>query len=406
MIENQINLDLLDHQHEFIDADEKFALLLGGIGSGKSYAGSVFSVYESLKDPSIPGLITANTYRQLQNATLNTLFRFCDQYSIEYSYNQNKGILDLCGSKWFTYSLDSYDNLRGIEVGRFWGDEMRDADPDAFMVMMGRLRYGTNLKGRLTTTPSGYDYLYDYFAGDKKTSEFRLIKATSMDNYHLPSGYIDTLKSSYDEKVYRQEVLGEFVNISQGRIYYAFDRSRHVAKVERNANYPVYVGMDFNVNPMAAVLCQFYNNNVYVFDEIWLGDSNTNEMAETLRQKYGTNLTIIPDATGKAIKTSGRGYSDHSILREYGFIVKTSGNPFRMDRYNTVNNLFEKGRLLISERCAKLIRDLEQVGYKEGSNLPDTTDSLLTHVSDALGYACWFMCPILPKANEVRMLPR
>jgi phage terminase large subunit len=400
-------IELLPHQDDFIHAKAKLVLLLGGIGSGKSYAGSVFAVKESVEHPEIPGLITANTYRQLQNATLQTLFNFCDVNNILYDYNQNKGILNLCGCKWFTYSLDSYDNMRGIEVGKFWGDEMRDAAPEAFRVMLGRLRVGNNLKGRLTTTPSGYDYLYDYFAGDKKTDEMELIRATSMDNKFLPDGYVDTLRSSYDEKIYAQEVLGQFVNIQSGRIYYAFDRSKHVAKFERDMTMPLTIGMDFNISPMSASVCQVYGDSIKVIDEISINDSNTNQMAELIRQRYGTNLTIIPDATGKALKTSSRGFSDHEILRGYGFKVSSQGgNPFRADRYNTVNNLLEKGKVLISDRCVKLINDFERVCYKDGTNLPDTKDLSLTHASDSLGYVCWASFPILPRKSETKMIQR
>ena len=374
--------------------------------SGKSFAGALFTIIESQRDNSIPGLITANTYKQLQNATLNTLFNLCDQHDIVYSYNQNKGILNLCGAKWFTYSLESYDNMRGIEVGRFLGDEMRDASLEAFHVMLGRLRYGKNLKGRITTTPNGYDYLYDYFAGDKKTDEFRIVRATSMDNKFLPEGYVETLKASYDEKIYAQEVLGQFVNIQSGRIYYGFDRAAHVKKIDRHNGFPIVIGMDFNVNPMTAVIANVYNDTVHVFDEIYLSDSNTNQMAEYIKQRYGTNVQIIPDATGKALKTSSRGYSDHEILRQYGFNVAGGSNPFRIDRYNTCNNLFEKRRVLIDEKCVKLIRDLEQVTYKDGTNLPDTKDSTLTHISDALGYLCWWAFPILPRRNEAKMIKR
>lgn len=399
-------IELLEHQADFLEADDKFVLLAGGVGSGKSHAGSLFTILESIKNPKETGLITANTYRQLQNATLHTLFKLCEEMQINYKYNQNKGLLWIEGALWFVYSLEHYDNIRGIEIAKFWGDEMRDASREAFLVLLGRLRQGTNLKGRLTTSPSGFDYLYDYFVGDKKTKEFRLIQAASYKNTFLPEGYLETLKSSYDEKVYAQEVLGEFVNITSGRIYYAFNRTKHVKEVYYNTNYPIYVGMDFNRNPMTAVVCQTYNDTAHIVDEIWIMSSNTNEMAEELRRKYGVNLTVIPDATGKAIKTSSAGLSDHEILRQYGFKVQTSGNPFRMDRYNTVNNLFEKERIVISPKCTKLINDLEKVSYKEGTTLPDTNDSLLTHISDGLGYFCWYAFPILPPKGQIKMFQR
>jgi phage terminase large subunit len=403
-----MDLNLLTHQHDFVTADEKFVLLLAGLGAGKSFAGAVFTILESIENPESNGLITANTYRQLQNATLTTLFNVCDDLKIKFTYNQNKGWVNIEGAHWYTYSLEQYDNLRGIEVGRFWLDEARDTSKEAFEVVLGRLRdkRAKKLKGRFTTTPSGYDYLHDYFVGDKKTKDFRLIKATSYQNPHLPEGYIDTLKQSYDERVFKQEVLGEFINITQGRIYYAFTRDAHVAEVKINQNYPIYVGMDFNINPMTAVICQSYGDKIHVIDEMWLMSSNTREMGLEIGRKYGFSCQIVPDSTGKAMKTAGVGLSDHEILRQMGFAVINSANPFRVDRYNSLNNELEKSRIVIDKKCVKLINDLERVSYKEGTSLPDTSDSLLTHISDALGYFVYYVSPIMVKKNSSKLLPR
>jgi hypothetical protein len=85
-----------------------------------------------------------------------------------------------------------------------------------------------------------------------------------------------------------------------------------------------------------------------------------------------------------------------------GFRVEYNKNPARMDRYNVVNNLLEKDRLIISPKCVNLIKDLEQVSFKEGSSQLDIgNDKTLTHISDALGYGCWFCFPIIRPASGV-----
>jgi PBSX family phage terminase large subunit len=400
---------LLKHQYEFITSSEQFVLLAGGLGSGKSTAGAWFVINESLTDPRPKGLICANTYRQLRNATLATLFRECDENGIDYSLNENKGWLRIEDAFWYCYSLDNPDNVRGVEVGKIWNDETRDTSAEAFHVLTGRLRdkSGINgLKARYTSTPFGFNYLYDYFVGDKKTKQHRLIHAPSSANKHLPPEYLESMKNSFDSKIYAQEVLAEFVNVTSGRIYYAFERSRHIKTVSYDSRYPIYVGMDFNINPMTATMCQHIDGKIKVYDEIWLSDSNTEEMAALLLERYGRNLTIIPDATGKALKTSGFGLSDHEILRRRGFKVEGTGNPFRMDRYNNMNGLFEREQIEISDKCAKLIRDLEQVTYKEKTTLPETNDASLTHISDALGYFCWYANPLFKKKHSVQMLQR
>jgi PBSX family phage terminase large subunit len=404
-----IDLDLTHAQYEYLANEDKFCLFSGGIGSGKTFIGAYYVLKQIAENPRAKGFIGANTYKQLHNSTLSALFRELEQLDIPYIYKQNKGELLIGDTEILCMSLENYQMIRGIEIGWFWLDEVRDTKEDAFRVLMGRLRdpRSETYEGRLTSSPSGFNWLYDFFVGDKKTPEYHLVQASSMDNPFLPEGYVDTLKASYDEKVYQQEVLGQFINIAQGRVYYGFDRQVHVKPIELNNRFSIYIGMDFNVNPMTASVCQYIDGNMHVIDEIYMMSSNTNEMAEEIKRRYGCNVQIIPDATGRAIKTSAAGLSDHEILRRAGLVVCNTSNPFRMDRYNAVNNLFEKGRVLIDPKCVKLTRDLEQLSYKEGSTNPDVgNDKTLGHISDAFSYAVWYLEPIERPRVGNGMIPR
>ena len=407
---------LTAHQVDFLKSEKKFTLLAGGIGSGKSFVGSYYVLKKISQEPTAKGLIGANTYRQLHNSTLAALFREFDDLNVPFTYNQNKGILKVYDTEIICASMENYDVLRGIEIGWFWLDEVRDTKHEAFLVLMGRLRdkAAKKLEGRLTSSPSGFNWLYDYFVNADPDGNFSLIEATSLDNPFLPDGYTDSLKDAYDEKVYQQEVLAKFMNLTTGRIYYAFDRNKNIQPVEFNEKYPIWVGMDFNVNPMTAVLCQNYKKTLWAFDEIYLMSSDTKEMGETILERYGTDdngnkrlIYVVPDSTGKRRQTSSAGFSDHQILRDLGLEVVSSGNPFRLDRYNTVNNLLEKKRIIMDPKCVKLRRDCEQVVYKEGSTYPDTSKDLtLTHISDAMGYLAWYSYPILKPAGGAELIER
>ena len=50
--------------------------------------------------------------------------------------------------------------------------------------------------------------------------------------------------------------------------------------------------------------------------------------------------------------------------------------------------------LVVDARCRELIKDFEQVMYKEGSAqvIEKDRDSKRTHLSDALGYLVWQEC--------------
>ena len=52
-----------------------------------------------------------------------------------------------------------------------------------------------------------------------------------------------------------------------------------------------------------------------------------------------------------------------------------------------------KRRLQVHPKCGELIRDFEQVIYKEGCGVIDKDhDPKRTHLSDALGYLVWQEC--------------
>lgn len=390
-------------QMEFLTMQERFGLFAGGIGSGKSFIGAHWAKEKLATSPKTRGFIGANTYNQLRNATLSTFFRVLEDSNVPYKYNQQRNIIEACGRIIYAYSLENYDNIRGIEVGWAWLDEVRDTPESAFKVVIGRLRdqHEENHQVRLTSSPSGFNWLYDYFVGEKKTPDFRMVTGSSFDNPFLPEGYVDSLRSTYDQKTFEQEVMGQFVNTGTGQVYYAFSRKNNIKLCGRDPKFQVMVGMDFNVNPMTAVIFQCIDNVIYVIDEIYQMGSRTETMGEYLLKHYGAGLEIIPDSTGIK-QTTNSNRSDHEILKAMGFRVAYNKNPARMDRYNVVNNLLEKGRLFISPKCVNLLKDLEQVSFKPGSSQLDTShDKTLTHISDALGYGAWYCFPILKPSSGV-----
>jgi len=402
-----MNVDLLPHQWDFLASEKKYCLLLGGIGSGKTWAGVFYIVTMASKYPKALGFIGTNTYKQLRNTTMAAVFKELSEMKIPFSYNQNSGILEILGAKILCASLENYDSLRGIEIGYGWLDETAYARREAWEVLLGRLRDRNGpLQIRLTTTPKGFNWLYDYFEGELKTDEFETIKASSYNNPFLPDGYLDSLSTQYDPELVKQELGGEFVNVRAGRIYYGFSREINLRELPHNKDYPIWVGMDFNISPMTATIGQAYKDNIYIIDEFYLKNSNTFDMALAIKKKYGTDhVTIVPDSTGKKTTTNSN-KSDHTILKEAGFQVKSATNPFRIDRYNCVNGLLSKGKITIDPKCKYLIKDLEQLGYKEGTDKPDDSDKSLSHISDALGYLAWRIFPLKTKVGGITIKAR
>jgi hypothetical protein len=133
-----------------------------------------------------------------------------------------------------------------------------------------------------------------------------------MDNIqNIDQDYIPEILDQLPEKERARFRDGLFNDETNGNIYYAFNRENNVSEnVVLRPDYPIYVGMDFNRNPMTAVLAQTYNETIYVFDEAWLMSSDTGEISKYIAEKYGPGHTVIPDSTGKRLQTSSSGYSD------------------------------------------------------------------------------------------------
>jgi len=397
-----MKIDLLPHQYEAVQSTCENVGLIGGVGLGKTFTGSAW-IMKNYHNDSL-GLISANTYGQLMNATLTSVFKNLDIWGVPFNYNQQKKLLTVNNKKQFlTLSLDSYDQHRGIEIGEWWADEAAYNDHEAYLTIKGRLRdKGGNLQTLITTTPKGFNWVYDYFhpSGEKHDPlRYRLITATSYTNKHLPDAYLKSLETEYDDKMKEQELMGLFVNLTAGKVYYAFDRSTNINEVKQVAGQ-VYIGMDFNVDPMTAILFQIVNNKIHVFDEVFLRNSDTYQMSDHLIKNNYMGCSVIPDSTGGNKKTSGK--SDHIILKEFGFNVVPTYNPHVIDRVNNINRLLSKGRIIINPKCVKLINDLEKVSWK-GNDLDQKSDKMLTHISDCLGYGAWKLFPLKQDISDYKL---
>jgi hypothetical protein len=72
-------------------------------------------------------------------------------------------------------------------------------------------------------------------------------------------------------------------------------------------------------------------------------------------------------------------------------------NPGVSDRVHLVNRMLRSASgiidLTIDPKCKELIKDFEQVCYKDDTHEIDKgRDRQRTHVSDALGYLIWQLC--------------
>lgn len=375
-------------QKTFVTSTEELTLFCGGVGSGKTHAGAVWAMIMALTYPKAKGFITANSYSQLKKATLSTFFKILEENGVDYVYKSQDGIVVIGKTQIYCMSAEKYDNARGIEVGWHWADEVAFSTRESFDVFAGRLRDGNGpCQWKGTTTPNGFNWVYDEFVTSPSKSSKIVTGRTSDNAQNLGGSYLERLQGQYDAKLAKQELDGEFVNLNSGSVYYTFDRRKHVTKCpDANGRY-IFIGLDFNVHPLCGVFVYTVGSNIYVFDEIYQEDSNTFEAAREIKQRYPHQTkTVVADDSGTKRKTNAV-RTDYEILRRANLDVAKFRNPKVKDRYNNINRLLEQKKIIIDPKCVKLIGDLEKMTY-------DNKDPLLSHISDALGYVVWKLNPL------------
>jgi len=382
-----MDLKLLPKQFEFFtDLETKELSLLSGIGAGKSFTlMCAFIINEILAYPNALHCFMALSYPQLRDASIPLFESLLEQFNIQYKFNRTLFEFTILGTtKVIFRSLDTADKLRSVEIGSLYIEELSYADEKNFMTALGRLRDKKgSLRLRCAWTANGFDHFtYRYFI-ESVTDKRKYIKMSTYENKHLPDGYIEALEAAYDPLTFRQEVLAEFVARGADRVYFTFDRERHVKEFTKER--PRLFGMDFNVNPLTAVGIKLKDDGIiYVSHEYFLENSNTYELSQQLYDDY-KKIQVVADSTGNSRRTSAT-KTDHQVLSEAGLEVARFRNPLVKDRINHINNLLHKNKLVIHTDCVHVIRDLEKLKR-------DNREADLSHISDALGYAVWFLCP-------------
>jgi predicted phage terminase large subunit-like protein len=195
-------------QRAFLNDPARVRLFVGGIGSGKTWAGALEVVRQ-------PGgtrvMVVAPTYRVLKDATLPAFMEAARP--LVRSHRRAELVTELVnGTEILWRTATEPDRLRGPNLGAVWIDEAAMIKTaDAFEVLVGRLRLDP---GRLwaTTTPKGFNWLHD-LAQDPKTGVHH---ASTRDNAALPDDFADFVADRYTTDLAEQELEGRFVDLSGG----------------------------------------------------------------------------------------------------------------------------------------------------------------------------------------------
>ena len=206
-------------QVDFHESNCLMRSFIGGRGSGKTVVGAVDLVLRANKEKANYGIF-APTYGDLHDFTLRTLMDTCRPFILRANMSSHPLVTLHNGSQILCRSLDDPEAGRGPSYRGVWIDEGGKIADTAVQTVLGSLRYAGKMGWlSVTTTPKGkkhwtYTMWYDE-QGNLKPNRF-MVQACSDDNPFLPTEYDVTLRGIYTKAFARQELDGQFVDLSGG----------------------------------------------------------------------------------------------------------------------------------------------------------------------------------------------
>jgi len=392
-------MPLTKPQTEVIENKSRFRVLITGRRFGKTFlAINELAKFASQSNKKV--WYVAPTYRQAKQICWNELKeRLVDHRWVKNINNSDLTITLKNNSKITLRGADNEQSLRGVGLDFIVLDEFADIHKEAWYEVLRPTLSDTGGHALFCGSPRGFgNWSYELFKQGETNKDWSSFKYTTLEGGQVADDEIEQARQDLDIRTFQQEYEATFVNYS-GMIYYNFNRQKNIIDKYSKDSAVLHIGLDFNVDPMSAVVCIILQETIMVVDEIQIYSSNTQEMCEEITNRYNNKKIIVyPDPSARQRKTSAGGFTDLSILKNAGFDVKCKNTaPLIRDRINAVNaklkNVNGKNSLFIVKSCKNVIKSIERQIYKEGTHVPDK-DSGYDHMNDALGYLIEFNFPL------------
>lgn len=403
-------------QESFVLSQATFPAFCGGFGSGKSAAAIARAVRLLRYFPTCDVAYYLPTYGLVEDIAYQRFPVLFEERGAPFKLNRQTATIQLGKQRLLFRTMDNPDRIVGYEVAHSILDELDtlpiDKARNVWNKVIARNRQKAITKaGRVArntvavaTTPEGFRFVYERWV-KLGGPGYELYRARTMENSaNLPDGYIDNLRNTYPSNLLAAYLDGEFVNLTAGSVYPEFGRNLNASRETIQPGEPLHIGMDFNVEHMAAVVFVLRDGNPHAVGEV-TGVFDTPAMIRVLQGKYqGHTIYIYPDASGKNRKSVNASESDLALLRQARFtVLVNSRNPAVKDRVLSTNRMIHADgvrRLFVNiDTAPGFVEALEKQAYDKNGE-PDKTSGL-DHVIDAGTYFIAYKFPVVHARTTV-----
>lgn len=420
----------LPRQKSFLYATQKYGLYVGGVGSGKTMSGAYKAILKSLDHPGGQGLIGAQIFPQLRDATMHTFWQVCPEKlmwkgSKKEAFNKTDGILTMANEFQILFRpLYDPEVLKSLNLVFFWIDEASDVQPDIFLQLQSRLRSMKGYEwyedednnkpahqGWVTSNPNGHDWLWEMFV-QQEDADYFWINAPTKENKYLPKDFEASLRRRWPEAWVKRFLDGSF-DVFEGQIYPMLDKEVH-AKVPTEyfedhihqvpPGWPVIVSLDHGFTNPTSV--GFYtvtpDERVIRFDEHYENMKPTSYHARKVKEilaSWGVKVENVQDWLIDPSTKGQKGMEGKDVMSEYldkGLPFRPANNKvqagiLQVIEYLSTDPIFNQPFFYIHRRCVNAWREMQAYRWKPRpansvSNEPEEPVKKNDHAPDDIRY--------------------
>ena len=320
--------ELSDHFMPLLWNKDRFLIMKGSAGSGKSVTAAKKLVWRCLRESKHRHLVLRKVGKDIEESFMQEVIDVIDKWGLKATVRKgNKPKIWLNDSQLIFTGLDNPERIKSVQgITSITCEELSEFTEDDFDQLNLRLR-GIDLKyykqtmGLLNPVDENHWVKKRFVDDPPKELSYTFDESTYHHNPWIDEEY-KLLLEGYKEtnSLYHQVYcLGEWgVVDTSNKFLYSFDQNKHVKPCEFNEDLAVKLSFDFNLEPFAVSVYQTPDKDtINIIDKIRLNNSDIYQVCDHIKAKYPNHFFMVTgDASGKNRTGTARGKTS------YWYIIK------------------------------------------------------------------------------------
>lgn len=369
---------------------DRFLVLYGGAGSGKSIFASQKLLYDGIRNKE-KILVVRAVARTLRHSVFTEIVERIKEWGLlpVSKINRSDMTIELSNGTMFIFNgLDDVEKLKSISgITKIWIEEANQTKQSDLQQLNIRLRGKTKKEVHkqiiITFNPvSDQHWLKKYFF-DKPKQGVTVIHTTYLDNRFIDEEYHAQMQAlkDIDENYYNIYALGHWGSI--GDMVYTNYVVEKVSQNEKDYDF-VFNGLDFGFNdPNAFVRIGFKDQEIYILQEFVKNKITNSELIEYIDKLFPAKKN------GEYVVADSANPDKIMEFRRAGYKIK--GATKGKESIKSGIDYIKRMKIHIDESCTHFYREIVSYQYKQdkdGNVLEEPVDAF-NHLMDAFRYALY-----------------